>query len=782
MSSDETRASCPTSLRMRRIRKSSSQAMLVALGASAALGTSPAIAQDTGEDEIELGTLSIEDRAADTNPYTEEGAPYKAKISGDSRRAAPIAETPATISVITETALDDAGTTDLRETLRRQPGISLGTGENGNAFGDRYVIRGFEARSDVFVDGLRDPGMTIRETFAVEQVEVTKGPSSTFAGRGSSGGAINSITKQASAEYDFTKLEIGVGTDDYRRISADVNIPLSSELAVRIIGLHDFEEVPDRGPAERKRDGFAASLVPTPEGSAYSFGADFYYLNADGDTDLGTYTVRDGDPVDDIPVYAQDEDLLESEIQVLTLNQSWDASDNLRFENTFRFGETENGYVLTGARGSRGYATNPDEDANAVAFDTISLSTHQGWQEVEYMVDQLNAYFDTTLGGLDHQFVIGAEWSDLNVVNGVYSVTNTGDTNCFSSGRRGVSAGYCGINADSTVAANLNSLLGRQIVRGGQDSDYNIETLSLYVMDTISLTERLTVHGGIRWDDFDYRNDVVGRGATTATTYAYSDSLWNGHVGVVYDVTDQGNVYFTYSTAANINGGESDVGGSCGYGGLCGAADEIDLAEPEDVTNLELGTKWNVLDEKLLLTAALFQITKDNVMQVANGADYTTEGEFNTGKIEVQGIEIGAVGNITDDLSIQAGAAFMDSEVVESANESDIGAPLANFADNSAYVQMRYQLHPQFAFGGAVTYSSEIYSGQPDSAGNTAISAPGYTVLDLFAEYDFNDDLGLRLNVGNVTDEDYYTALYRSGSFTYKGDALNARLTLSARF
>ena len=764
----------PTSLRM---RGNSRKSLLAAISTTAGLVAMPALAQE----EIELDTLSIEERAADTNPYSQEGAPYKAKKSGDRRRVSDIDETPATIVPITQQALKDAGTTDLRETLARQPGISLGTGENGNAFGDRYVIRGFEARSDVFVDGLRDPGMTIRETFAVEQVEVTKGPSSTFAGRGSSGGAINSITKRASTEYDFTKFDIGLGTDEYRRFTLDGNLPVGDKTAIRINALHGFEEVPDRGPTSRERNGLALSGVyqATPE---WNFILDYYFLDAEGDTDLGTYTIRGGDPVEDIPVYAQDEDFLSSEINVLTARQQYTTSITFSVENTFRYGETSNGYVVTGARGTTGYLTNPDTDPNALAFDTINLSTHNGWQEVEYFVDQLNAYWDTNVAGFDHQFVFGAEYSDLNVVNGVYNVNNAGAANCFTSGRGGVGESYCGIDANGAVVSNLSSLLGRQISRGNQDSDYNIETLSLYVMDTVAVTERLSLHAGLRWDDFDYRNDIVERGASTATTYAYSDSLWNGHIGLVYDVNALGNLYFTYSTAANINGGESDVGGSCGYGGLCGDPSEIALAKPEDVTNLELGTKWNLFGEKLLLTAAAFQITKDNVMQVANGQDYTTEGEFNTGKIEVKGVEFGAVGNITDELSIQAGASFMDSEVVESSNASDVGSPLANFADNSAYVQVRYQALPNFAFGGALTYSSEIYAGQPDSPGSTDLAAPDYTVLDLFAEYEINDQLGLRLNVGNVTDEDYYTALYRSGSFTYKGDALNARLTLSAEF
>ncbi len=72
-------------------------------------------------------------------------------------------------------------------------------------FGDRYIIRGQQAKSDTFVDGLRDPGMTIRESFAIEQLEITKGPSSSFAGRGSAGGAINAITKRATTDYSFIK-------------------------------------------------------------------------------------------------------------------------------------------------------------------------------------------------------------------------------------------------------------------------------------------------------------------------------------------------------------------------------------------------------------------------------------------------------------------------------------------------------------------------------------------------------------------------------------------------
>ena len=182
----------PASLRMSGLGK---RGACVALGLTTVLTTAPAFAQNAEPEEVELETLQIEDNAADVNPYTEKGAPYKARVSGDLRRVKPLSETPATITVLTETQLEEQGATNLRDILDNQPGVTVGTGENGNAFGDRYIIRGHEARSDVFVDGLRDPGMTSRETFAVEQIEITKGPSSSFAGRGSTGGAVNSITK-----------------------------------------------------------------------------------------------------------------------------------------------------------------------------------------------------------------------------------------------------------------------------------------------------------------------------------------------------------------------------------------------------------------------------------------------------------------------------------------------------------------------------------------------------------------------------------------------------------
>ncbi|ABG40792.1 TonB-dependent receptor [Paraglaciecola sp. T6c] len=779
MSRKKTCQIAPLSLRSPKVNTNKT---LLALSVPGMLMSPFAMAQE--DEPIVLDTMQIEERTVDTNPYAQAGAPYKAQVSGDSRHVKELADTPQTISVLTQTQIQESGRTDLKDILAAQPGITLGTGENGNAFGDRYIIRGHEARSDVFVDGLRDPGMTTRESFATEQVEITKGPSSTFAGRGSTGGAVNSITKQASTEYDFSKLEAGLGTEDYRRIALDSNKRINDDLAVRANILHSYKEIPDRGPADQERNGLALS-VDYKATDKLKLTADYYYLKAEDTPDLGTYIVAGGGkPVADLPVYSQDgQDFLESEINTFTLRAQYEIDSDTRVENLMRYGTTDNGYVTTGARGTNRDASDPDAPSAA----TVSLSTHQGWQEVDYFADQLNVYLTRDLGGLKHNFVVSAEYSALDVDNGVYNVTNTGDTNCVTSGRGGASAGFCIVDANGNYIDNINSVTGRSIEKGAQDSDYSIDTVSVSIMDTVDINEFWSVFAGVRADSFDYDNVVTSRGVATA--YDYSDTLWNGHVGVVYNINEDANVYLTYSTSSNINGGESDLGGNCGYGGICGDPQQVTDSKPEDTENFELGTKWNVYNDKLLLTAAIFQITKDDVMESIGDDDYASIGTLNTGKNRVKGAEFSVVGNITEDLSTQFGVTFMDAEVLESFDTDSVGLTLSNFADNSAFWQLRYQASDAFSFGGTMTYSSEMYAGQPDSAAgyNTGIDdysykVPSYTSFDVFATYAFSEQLNLRLNVANVTDKDYYLAAYRSGAFTYIGAARNAKLTLTYEF
>ena len=759
----------------------------LALAISGALMTGLVGAEEASEDNIQLDKLKVEESVTpDTNPYATPGSPYLAERLSDPRRTRSLAKTPQTVNVVTATQLAESGSSDLRTILDGQPGITLGTGENGNAFGDRYVIRGHEARSDVFVDGLRDPGMTIRESFAVEQVEISKGPSASFAGRGTTGGAVNSATKRASTEYDFAKGSLGIGTDWYHRATADINQVLDYDTALRVNLLHAGEDVPDRAPADRQRKGAAISLSHQAT-DKLEIVADLYHFQGKDSPDLGTYIDRDGDgkPVADIPAYVQEEDFLESETNTATLRLGYEFSPTSRLVNLTRYGTTDNGYLATGARGTTAYPTLTDATNDTNGYQTASLSTHQGWQDVNYFANQLNFLTTKELGDTLHDIVMGVEYTKQQVINGVYGYSAQGTSNCFTAGRGGPGAGYCISDPDGNTVEDLNTLMQRDITRGDKDSDWNVDTVALYLMDTVELSETWTAFGGVRYDFYDYSTfanfDPDGRSGPAPsewTEFADDGGYWNGHIGASYQITENGNVYASFSTATNLNGGESDVGTSCGYGGICVDSTDPQLGDPEQTQSWELGTKWQLNEGKLLATAAIFRITKDDVMESPSGNSYSTLGTLNTGKNQVEGIELGLTGHVTDTLSVAAGIALMDAEILESINADNEGKTLANFADNSASLHVKYQATPQWAVGGTATYEDARFVGQPDSAANEDLGIPSYTVFDAFAVYQHSHDLSVRLNVGNVFDKDYYLAAYRSGAFNYIGDRRNARLTL----
>ena len=165
----------------------------------------------------------------------------------------------------------------------------------------------------------------------------------------------------------------------------------------------------------------------------------------------------------------------------------------------------------------------------------------------------------------------------------------------------------------------------------------------------------------------------------------------------------------SWSTSSNINGGESDLGGNYGYSGICGLPRQVCDSKPERTHNLKLGAKWSLLDDKLLLTAAAFQVTKDDVMENV-GDDYETLGTLNTGENRVRGLEFSVVGNVTDDLSFVVAAAIMEAEVRDSVNRISVGKRLSNFANAGVFAQVRYRVPalPALSVGAVVTYQSAI--------------------------------------------------------------------------
>lgn len=716
------------------------------LVSSLALAISAAFIADVSADEVNLDSLVIKDSqiAVDGNPYAEPGAPYKAKKLSDNKRSRDIADTPATMTVLTKETLQDSGKTELKDILSAQPGITLGIGEGGNSFGDRYVIRGYEARSDVFTDGLREPGLISRDTFALEQVEISKGPSSTFAGRGSTGGAVNSVTKKATLEDDFSELSVGLGSDNFQRYTLDTNKIINDDLAVRFNILYADNNIPDRDPAGENRTGALLSGVYQATDD-FKVSADYYHYRSDDTPDVGTYLI-DGEPNANQSYPGIEKlDFLRSSADTLTITLDKTISDTVRLENKSRYGETSNEYVMTSQR----------KDGRPRTF--------AGWQDNQYIGNQTNLIFDQEINDQRHTIITGVELAHEEV---------DGATGPWAQLRPGRAYD---IDFNNNTATKADAA-----------TKFRLNTVSAYLMDTVTVNEDWELFGGLRYDYFQYELWAAasnGRGGPVpARTFEFNDGFLNGHLGAVYSPWENGNLYANWSTSSNVNGGEADSAGNCGYGGICTDSDgNYKNAAPEQSQNFEIGTKWNLMDEKLLLSAAVFQITKSDVIEGGNDS-YASGGSLNTGKNRVEGIELGLSGNLTNKLSGQFGIAWMDSETLESYDDKNVGKPKANFAETSANLQLRYQALPKLAIGGNLTHASQIFGGQPDAAASGRIKLPGYTVYDLFASYKFNDQLELRGNIQNIADEDYYTAVYRGGDIVYIGDARSANLTLNYKF
>src|SRR3954464_14123852 len=234
--------------------------------------------------------------AARRNPYADAAAPYKVDhLQASGKFPEPLLNTPKTVTVLSKEILADKNATTLKQAVLSTAGVTLGTGEGGNAFGDRFFIRGFDARNDVFLDGMRDAGVSVRENFFTEQVEILRGPGSSFAGRGTTGGAINIVTKQATTEKSFYNMDTTFATDHTKRVVLDVNQVISPTLAVRAGGLFQDAGVAGRNYIKDDRDGGFVTAKWTPLDTVKLY-ASYIHTNLHGLPDFGVPYYRPGAP------------------------------------------------------------------------------------------------------------------------------------------------------------------------------------------------------------------------------------------------------------------------------------------------------------------------------------------------------------------------------------------------------------------------------------------------------------------------------------------------------
>jgi catecholate siderophore receptor len=681
----------------------------------------------------------------------------------------PLRDIPQTVTVVPQSVIQERNATSLRDVLRNVPGITMQAGEGGVPTGDNMSIRGFNARTDLFVDGIRDFGGYTRDPFNMEQVEVTKGPASSNAGRGSTGGSINLASKTPRLDPSYSG-ETGVGTDDYVRSTADVNQPLGEHSALRVNALYHEATVPGRGVANEQRQGLAASLAFGLETDTRLI-LSYFHMDSEGLPDYGipwvpgpstaagvttTYLNGLGARANDIPDVSFDNfyGLLERDYErirtdIATVQFEHDFNDNLRFTNTFRAGQTERDSVTTAPR-----FADVQAGPNITYDGTINRNFQSRDQVDRIIADQINLIAKFETGLLRHDLVAGAEVVHETSKN--FGRVVIGGTPTTTLGNPDPDQNFTG-----------------RIRRSGAYTESEALSLSAYLFDTVSLGDHWQLTGGLRYDRFDI--DYTSVASTGAPAYASGartnlsrvDEMVSWRAGLVYKPVENGSIYLGYGTSFNPSAEGLTLNNTAT------AANNVNL-DPEQSRTVELGTKWDLLQDRLQLTAAVFRTDKTNA-RTEDPAD-PTDTVVLDGEQRVQGIEFGFAGSLTDDWRVFGGYTLLDSEVVASNNPREVGRELMNTPRHSANLWTVYDLPLGFQVGAGLQFTDSRFNSNNDAARE----APSFCLFDAMLGYEVSKNFSLRLNLYNLADKQYIDRV--GGGHFIPGAGRSAVLTASYKF
>ncbi len=678
---------------------------------------------------------------------------------------AELLDTPKSVSVVTETTIQEIGATNLVDALRMVPGINFGAGEGGNSTGDRPFLRGFDGQSNMFVDGLRDVGTQTREVFDLEQLEVVKGPSSAYGGRDSGGGSINLVSKTPKLKNE-TNVSMGVGTDSYARGTVDANYVLGDGIAARLNLLKHESDIAGRDAANVSRWGIAPSIAFGLNGPLQLI-ASHYHLETDdlpdaggfpyGNPATGTTTGKPLVPNRNNYYGLKDRDFQRTRADISTIDASYDLGGH-KLRNIARLGNTSNDYLWT----------QPDDSKNnPLQYGTLWRRTNNRAIDTKTFADQLSLTGAFQTGGLKHSYSAGVEYSEEKSSKGGYDIGGGGTNNPISNNQvcktTGAATGY---NCTGFYNPNPNDPWSatHPVTRTNKalDVEQTTKTKSVYAFDTIELSEKWLVNLGLRWDDYDTEQvtPVLNKAPTVLRN---SDGFLNYQAGVVFKPTANGSIYLSYGTSSTPPGMDSGEGNDS-------ISAAIQNLKPQETRNYELGTKWDLFDKRLNLTAAIFHTEMSNARVVID-----TGSTQNAGKKAISGVEIGVNGQITDRWNVAGGYTYMDSELKDNgfvcSISSRTGCPapgvwivspnngnmFPNTPKHAATLWTTYMLPFGLTIGGGASYVDKQYG---DVANTKWI--PAYTRWDAMASYAIQDNISLQLNVQNLTDKTYFTKAYAS--------------------
>jgi len=816
--------------------KSSSSASFLALSCVGSLISAPALAAEADAAQDAPGSRS--DIVVTGQLATEVESP---------KSTAPIVDTPQTVTVVSQEQLRQQNLLTLRDALSTIPGITFGAGEGGGGYGDSINLRGYSANNDLTVDGVRDSAQYSRtDPFNLQQIEIYNGANSVFNGSGSVGGTINLVSKIPFGRNAAT-VQAAAGTDNYYRGSVDSNWRLRDLIAVRLNAVYHENDVPGRDVESYRRWGVAPSITI---GVQSDTSLTLAYVHQD-DNNTPIYGVpyfqnglNDGPlpGIDDSDYFGiRNLDKQKTKVDRFTATFRHSFSDNISIRNLTRwqrvgqYSQTsapQGTFCLPGGRQPVGSTANPATgsactlsltnvvDASGVfhaAANPLVITVAPGFFQPNgprgLVRDQVNDLIhnqtDVTItsgskGGLHNTLVVGGSisWED-------YSIT-TASLARDALGQAIVLPQIDFANPDTVYTGPINFTVTAR-------SRSNTHNKAVYAFDTLELGTMFELNAGLRYENnrATFRNIALGSyppGTTPLTSLQLlpqvsDENLFSYRFGAVFHPVENVSLYAAYGNARTPSSATVRLG--CGVIPTAGAADPCAVA-PETARSYEVGAKAELLGRKLLLTAALFRNERSNFRTPSNDPAQPSSLQVLDGKSRVDGVALGVTGNITPEWAVFANYTYLDSEVRQSVSDFCIATPGATGCGNSAAIPdpqagdrliqtpkhsgslfTTYVLPFGLQIGYGITYQGKFATNQRTLLQRTQFLVDDYLIHRAFVSYDFKNGLVAQLNVTNLTNENYYTAVRNNvnattgavtGGWATPGDARSAVFSLFYNF
>jgi len=623
----------------------------------------------------------------------------------------PLRDIAQSINVVSSALLNDQGARSLQDALRNVPGIGASHGDGQR---DQVSIRGFSAISDQFVDGMRDDSLYFRDLSNIDRVEVLKGPAAVLYGRGSSGGLINRVSKRPELG-SFSTVDMNLGSDGQKRISSDFNREDEESLGFRLnAATEDSEGYRDQ--QFLKRTALAPSFF-AQLGEHDSLTLQASYLRDRRITDFGVPSFN-GRPVETAreSYYgsgnAARDDYTQSKVGAISALYSHQFSDALSVRNNIRL---------------QTYDLDRNNTLPGGTVDAVTQTVGRSRGEVRRKED---AFFNQTdfvwrdaqpaAGTISQQLLFGVEFGKQQKYAQFVNQANIDRVNIFNPG--------------NVVPPAISAAARASDAAIGSDTDLLVR--AAYLQNQLNIGEQVKLVGGVRFDSF--KQDTVFE--RKLRSLSRTDSQWSPRLGAVYQPNSAAAYYASVS--------ESFQPSAEGFALTASNA----ANEPEVTRNLEVGGKWELLDSRMSITAAVFNLERTNIKTI----DPTRPGVLiNVGEQRTRGLEFTANGRIDELWSVYSGFAYLDGRITKS--NSSVAAPQTPVVQiplqgnrpsltprHSGYVWVNRELPAGFAVAGGLNYTAERFASP-----SNAVTLPGYTLLDLALHYRV-ERYELGLNLKNV--------------------------------